>query len=134
MPDPMRLLVCGGRDYRDGRTLFAALDAIHRKRGIAVIISGAASGADSLASAWAKARGIELVEFPADWTQGRSGGPQRNRRMMDEGRPEGVVAFPRDNGEIGRGTADMMDRARKAGLPVWEPLAKPATIRTEAAA
>jgi hypothetical protein len=34
--------------------------------------------------------------------------------MLDEAKPDAVIAFPG-----GRGTADMTDRALKAGLPVW---------------
>jgi len=36
--------------------------------------------------------------------------------MIDDGKPDGVVAFPG-----GTGTADMIRRAKKAGLKVWEP-------------
>jgi hypothetical protein len=39
----------------------------------------------------------------------------RNQQMLDEGRPTLVVAFPG-----GRGTADMMRRARVAGIEVIE--------------
>jgi hypothetical protein len=35
--------------------------------------------------------------------------------MLDEGKPQLVVAFPG-----GRGTADMIGRARAAGVPVVE--------------
>ncbi len=37
--------------------------------------------------------------------------------MIDEWHPDAVVVFPG-----GSGTADMVERARKAGLPVWEPM------------
>lgn len=40
----------------------------------------------------------------------------RNQVMLDEWRPEGVIALPG-----GDGTDDMVSRARKAGIPVWEP-------------
>lgn len=41
-------------------------------------------------------------------------GPDRNQRMIDEGRPDLVVAFPG-----GRGTADMIRRATEAGIEVF---------------
>lgn len=54
--------------------------------------------------------------FRADWEQcGRQAGPLRNARMLAEGRPDAVIAFPG-----GKGTADMVRKARAAGLPVVE--------------
>jgi hypothetical protein len=85
--------------------------------GVSVLIEGGAPGADSLANAWAKKRGVPFRTFPAKWLlYGRKrAGPIRNQQMLDEGVPDCVVAFP---GWIG--TADMMRRARAAGIPVFE--------------
>ncbi len=114
------MIVCGGRDYQGHGTLFSALDTLHAKRGIALVIHGGAKGADYLAALWARDRGIPALSFPAEWTTyGKRAGPIRNQQMIDEGKPDGVVAFP------GRtGTADMTARARRAGLKIWEPCAK----------
>ena len=91
--------------------LFRDLDAFRSTRGVTIIISGCARGADTLGIEWAEARGIEVGRFPADWdTHGRAAGPIRNQRMLDEGKPDLVVAFPG-----GRGTADMVRRARARG-------------------
>lgn len=116
-PDnPNAVLVCGGRDYADCEHLFGVLDLIHRKRPIDVIIHGNARGADSLAGAWAGSRGVGCMVFPADWqTHGKAAGAIRNQEMLDRGEPDSVIAFPG-----GRGTADMVRRARKAGIPVGE--------------
>jgi hypothetical protein len=114
----MRILVCGGRDFKDRQRLFVVLDQVHSKRGIDIIISGAARGADTLAVDWAKSREIAYQEFPADWDQyGKAAGPIRNRQMLVEGKPDGVIAFPGGNG-----TADMIRQSKKAGLKVYEPL------------
>lgn len=51
--------------------------------------------------------------FPRSATNGKAAGPIRNQRMLDEGKPDLVVAFPG-----GRGTADMVRRAKAAGVPV----------------
>ena len=65
------------------------------------IISGMASGADTFAVEWAARFGFPLRAFPAEWDKhGRSAGPIRNQRMLDEGKPDLVVAFPG-----GKGTA-----------------------------
>jgi hypothetical protein len=117
MQHEFRVLVCGGRDYVDRDAAFAALDRADRKRTITVVIHGAYRGADDLADAWGKARLREVLPFPADWTRlGPRAGPVRNQQMLDEGRPHAVIALPG-----GRGTHDMIDKARAAGLPVWVP-------------
>ena len=114
----MRILVCGGPDFRDRDALFAALDRLHAKTGIDAIIQGAAQGADQLAAEWGWTNGIAVCSFPADWSEhGRKAGAIRNQQMLDEGKPDGVVAFPG-----GKETADMIERARSVGLKVWEPL------------
>ena len=113
----LRILVCGGRDYSDSRAVYRALDRIRAERGIAVLIHGAARGADSIAARWAEQENVATLAFPADWEQhGRAAGPKRNQQMLDEGRPDGVVAFPG-----GVGTADMVRRAQAAGIGVWRP-------------
>lgn len=110
----LRVLVCGGRDYRDARRLRDIMDALHAKRPIALLIHGDALGADLLAEAWADARGVALRAYPAEWKKhGKGAGPIRNRQMLTEGRPDLVVAFPG-----GRGTADMVRQAEAAGVKV----------------
>lgn len=118
---PMRMLVCGGRDYSDRRAAFEALDRVLIKRRVVLVIHGAARGGDTLADEWAQAREIERLPFevtPEEWRRiGPSAGPKRNARMLAEGRPDGVVALPG-----GRGTEDMVMQSLAAGLPVWRPL------------
>ena len=112
----MRVLVCGGREFANRKMLDEALDRLHQERGIALIISGGARGADTMAEWWAKAEGVPCNVYHADWTGlGRKAGPIRNQRMLDEAKPDLVVAFPG-----GRGTADMVRRGRQAGVEVIE--------------
>jgi hypothetical protein len=110
-----RVLVCGGRHFSKFKLVCKALDEIHGNTPITCLISGGCSGADSLAKDWADARCISAAIFKADWAIGPSAGPIRNQRMLDEGRPDLVVAFPG-----GRGTADMVRRANGANVPVLE--------------
>jgi hypothetical protein len=118
----MRFIVCGGRDYNDKEFLFNALDKLHDEIGIDCVIEGGANGADSLAREWAKIRRISWQGYRADWAiYGKIAGPVRNSQMISAGCPDGVVAFPRANGEIGCGTLDMVTQARAAGLKVWFP-------------
>ena len=112
-----RILVCGGRDYADQAMLFGALDMAREENVINTIIQGdCPTGADKLARMWAISRGEHMDSFPADWPKhGKAAGPIRNQQMLDEGRPTKVFAF-----KGGRGTADMVQRAKKAGIPVYE--------------
>ena len=111
-----RVLVCGGRHYADMMHVYRTLDVLHMERRITCVIQGGASGADMDAATWAVKRGVRDETFNADWKQhGRAAGPIRNQRMLDEGKPDLVVAFPG-----GRGTADMVRRAKAAGVPVME--------------
>jgi hypothetical protein len=99
---PRRLLVCGGRTYADRERLYYVLDAYHKKFGISVLIHGAARGADSLAAEWAHNRGVDSRSYPANWQlYGRRAGFVRNAQMLEEGKPDDVIAFPG-----GKGTAN----------------------------
>ncbi len=112
----MRVLVCGGRDLEDTVLAFEVLDRLHGERRFTVLIEGDARGADRIAGTWADARGIEHRVFPADWRRlGRKAGPIRNLQMLQEGKPDLVVAFPG-----GRGTAHMARCAGEAGVPVLQ--------------
>ncbi len=112
----MKVLVCGGRDYRDAAHVDRVLQQVGADERITVIIHGAARGADQLGEAWGLKHNIPLEAYPADWsTYGLSAGPRRNQEMLTKGRPDLVVAFPG-----GRGTADMVRRARRAGVRVIE--------------
>lgn len=112
----MRVLVCGGRAYTDIVRVFSVLDKLHREAGVDCIIEGGAKGADRLAKEWAGQASVLVETFEADWeNQGSFAGPSRNKRMLEEGRPDLVIAFPG-----GRGTADMVRKARRAGVEVVE--------------
>lgn len=111
----MRVLVCGGRDFDDAMTLGSWLGGIHKNAGpITLLIEGGAAGADTLARAFAEWQRIPVMTLEADWKRhGRAAGPIRNKQMLDEGKPNLVVAF-----EGGRGTANMVKQARAAGVRV----------------
>lgn len=109
-----RVLVCGGRNYADRRHLYGVLDIAHANNRIVMLIAGGANGADALAIDWARKEQVKFQVFNADWEAlGRKAGPIRNQQMLDEGKPHLVIAFPG-----GRGTADMVERANAAGVPV----------------
>jgi YspA, cpYpsA-related SLOG family len=115
----MRVLVCGGRDFDNVGLMISALDRLHTEKSFTVVIHGNARGADRMADAWARCRGVprEPYELPrGEWDElGKKAGPLRNQRMLDEGKLDLVVAFPG-----GGGTKDMVRRAVKAGVSIHE--------------
>lgn len=132
-----RVLVCGGRDYgvvpkgcppdqwrrhaiiadRQAFILRETLDDFHKTRGpFTCLIHGAAPGADAHAARWALKKGLLINSWMANWKKhGKSAGPIRNQQMLDDGKPDLVIAF-----SGGKGTADMVARAKAAGVKVIE--------------
>lgn len=54
------------------------------------------------------------MAFPANWKKfGKAAGPLRNVKMIEEGKPDVVIAFPG-----GHGTANMVALAEASGIPV----------------
>jgi hypothetical protein len=131
-----RILVCGGRDFNDYAQLSQVLDTyadVHS--GMyhpdddwlptdLTIIHGNARGADSLADKWAVNNYTGLEVYPADWQKNKkAAGPIRNKQMLVEGKPDVVLAFAG-----GRGTANMISQAHKAGVIVIEIPAGPTLV------
>ena len=111
----MKILVCGGRDYNNWKEVKQSLDKLHFDYdGEVEIIEGGARGADYLAKMWAQEVVVPYKTFRADWgTYGKKAGYIRNHQMLQEGKPDIVVAFPG-----GKGTAMMVDIAKRAKVPV----------------
>lgn len=80
------------------------------------LIAGDASGVDDFAVEWAFVNGIAAAKWYACWDKfGKAAGPIRNAAMLKFGKPDLVLAFPG-----GAGTADMVKKARTAGVEVRE--------------
>lgn len=112
----MRVLVAGSRFYSNKDRLDEVLDHLHSHLGFTILIHGGAKGADLLAGRWAIDHSIPVKCYLANWSKyGRSAGPIRNRQMLADSKPDLVVAF-----HGGAGTADMVRRAKLAGIPVHQ--------------
>lgn len=112
----MKILICGGRDFDDDDLFSDEMAKLWRVYGNFEIISGMARGADMMAARYGWENNHKVHEFPADWNKhGRAAGPIRNQQMLDEGKPDLVVAFPG-----GKGTAHMIRIAKAAGVEVDE--------------
>ncbi len=124
----MHVIICGGTDYILTPEDIHWLNTLARLHDIVKVLHGGAPGVDRAAKRWALSCGMEVQEFLARWTQeGISAGPRRNAKMLwyllgTHGAPpvpatiaRAVLAFPGN-----RGTADMVRKAHKAGVQVWE--------------
>jgi hypothetical protein len=133
----MKILVCGGRNYGQERDIKGQLTAgallerqflrdylnlyFEHHPDLTHVVHGDARGADQQGGAWGRAKGLHEVKVAALWDiYGKAAGSIRNRAMLELLLPgiDVVISFPG-----GRGTADMVSRALKAGFSVIE--AKP---------
>jgi len=133
-----RILVTGGRHYRDRQHVYEVLDGLYARFGPLLVVHGGARGADTLADDWVtsrKARGLAVDRevHEARWydpcrqscrpghrkARGHASsycpaaGEYRNHEMGDLG-ARGFVAFP-DPGSVG--THRMINYAKAKGIP-----------------
>lgn len=81
----MRLLVAGSRSIDDvGKVEHILSNASYIfDRNVALVLHGGARGVDTIAGEWARRRGYDVREYPADWnTHGKSAGYIRNVEMV----------------------------------------------------
>jgi len=110
----MRILVCGGRKFLNYDLVKRTLDKYLCPD--LVIIHGCQRGADSLANAWAFENKVATDPYPAEWKKyGPMAGTIRNQQMIEEGKPDLIIAFVG-----GTGTNDMKERGRKTRIEVKE--------------
>ena len=112
-----RVIIAGGRYFYNYQLLKERCDFYlqSKKRSHNVIIvSGHASGADSLGEQYANEEGFDTQLFPADWNKhGKAAGPIRNAEMAEVA--DALIAFW--DGKS-RGTANMIQLAKDKGLKV----------------
>lgn len=84
-----------------------------RDTGPHTFIHGTCRGVDQTGAMIARRFGWDVEAYPALWkVHGRAAGPIRNQQMLDTG-IDVLLAFPMEGG---RGTQDMIRRAKKAGI------------------
>jgi len=109
-----KIIIAGGRNFTDEALLEKAVKYYVSEWNLqeAIIISGAARGADTLGEKLANKYELKVEKYPADWeTHGRSAGYKRNSEMAEAGTH--LIAFW---DTASRGTKHMIDTAKKAGL------------------
>jgi predicted Rossmann-fold nucleotide-binding protein len=119
----MHVIICGGRHRHLTLEWYDWLDQIRADLEITTVYHGGAKGIDMDAQRWAHSRGLTVHACPADWERhGPAAGPIRNAEMLKKlscernGEAIAVIAFPG-----GRGTVDMVRKARQAGVTVLMP-------------
>lgn len=102
----MRLVVFGGRNYKNQAAADRKLDELQPT----LVIHGDCSGADRCAGSWADRNGVPCMAFPAPWNSRfrLASGPIRNGWMLRFGAPDAALAFPG-----GTGTADMLKKCSR---------------------
>jgi hypothetical protein len=112
------IVVTGGRTVSNRRLVFRSLDEVDvLLGGICGLVEGGAAGLDTFARQWAIERNVQFETMHADWRRWgpAMAGRARNQDMLRRWQPFALVAFPGNEG-----TADMVERALMAKVPVIE--------------
>jgi hypothetical protein len=75
---------------------------------------GTSTGVERIAACWADNRKVAPLVFKPDWARHAKAAPFKRNDQMLEAMPIGLLAF--------RGTgisANLVEKARKTGIPVW---------------
>ena len=121
LPPGPKVAFTGGLDFNDHRAIWDRLDKVFAKHPDMVLLHGGSpKGAERIAACWADNRKVPQIAFKPDWTRHAKAAPFRRNDRMLEVLPIGVIAFP------GSGiSANLADKAKKLGIPVWSFGAEP---------
>ena len=108
----MRTIIAGSRTLKDFKLIQEAIT--ESEFNITRVIVGGAGGIDQLGERWAREKFIRFTVFYPDWNSGKQAGYVRNEKMASQA--EALIAIW--DGES-KGTAHMIDIARKYGLKVY---------------
>lgn len=107
----MKVIIAGGRDYHDMNVAFLYLKhlLVDHPDPVTTIVSGGATGADSIGESWAMYKELSVIRFLPNWgDHGKAAGPIRNREMAEYA--DALVAFW--DGKS-KGTKNMIETALK---------------------
>jgi YspA, cpYpsA-related SLOG family len=116
LPAGPKIAFTGGLDFNDHQAIWDRLDKVRAKHPDMVLLHGGTpKGADRIAACWADTRKVSQIAFKPDWARYAKAAPfKRNDQILDV-LPIGVIVFP------GSGiSANLADKAKKMGIPVWK--------------
>jgi hypothetical protein len=116
LPAGPKIAFTGGVDFNDTQAIWERLDKVHAKHPDMVLLHGGSpKGAERIAACWANSRKVPQIAFKPDWARHARAAPfKRNDQILDV-LPIGVIVFP------GSGiSANLADKAKKLGIPVWK--------------
>lgn len=109
----MRVIIAGSRTITDLETVVRCIEESGFE--LREVVSGTAKGVDQLGEQWARALGIPIARFPADWeTHGKRAGYLRNIDMGEYA--DALIAVW--DGES-KGTKHMIDIMNSLNKPVY---------------
>lgn len=120
----MKVIIAGSRTLGHGspQDNLTIMRQVIQESGfhVSTVLSGGAQGIDILGECWALENNIPIQRFNPNWrSYGKAAGPIRNRAMARAG--EALIAIW--NG-TSKGTANMIQEAKKEKIPVYEYVVK----------
>jgi hypothetical protein len=116
LPVGPKVAFTGGLDFNDHTLIWDRLDQVRTKHPDMVLLHGGSpKGAERIAARWADHRKVPQIAFKPDWTRHAKAAPFKRNDAMLEALPIGVLVAP------GSGIqANLADKARRLGIPVWK--------------
>lgn len=110
----MRVIIAGSRTVTQDQ-VNEAFASCPWASSVTCVVSGGARGADKCGETLAANLGIQVDIYQPEWSRyGKQAGPVRNREMAKNA--EGLIAVWDG---LSRGTKNMIDLAKRAGLRVF---------------
>src|SRR5260370_40457871 len=130
VPAGPKVAFTGGLAFNDHHLIWDRLDKAHAKHPDMVLLHGGSpKGAELIAAKWATQRKGPQIAFKPDWTKHQKAAPFKRNDAMLAVLPIGVMVFP------GTGIqANLADKAKKLGIPVWKFGDEPAPAKAEGGA
>lgn len=115
VPTGPKIAITGGADYLDHDRIWSALDKVLAKHPqMSLLHGGTPNGVERIAACWAEHRHVTHIAFRPDWNRHKKAAPFKRNDALISVLPIGLLVFP------GSGIhANLADKARAAGIPVW---------------
>jgi predicted Rossmann fold nucleotide-binding protein DprA/Smf involved in DNA uptake len=110
----MKIAIIGSRDFTNYERMVKILSVFGFDKAGNEIVSGGAIGADALGKAFAEDANLKYTEFSPDWSNGKSAGMIRNKKIVEYS--DFVIAFW--NGDSS-GTRNSIEIARQMKKPTF---------------